>query len=654
MRPEWLGEVEMRLSTTSQIVLAGALNETHLIPSKRNSAQGVWRSTQEAVRILLADAGYSMVLAWTYEHGLEALRPPAAPPTLVDKLLSCPSDGSEPLFDAPHGDPALLLAAMRAVAGFSAETSGVPGGRAGLLVTGAERLAEQPGHTPLREVFAAAQHLARESTSESGMDVERGPLFNCIVWLVDKEGDIPDWLRRSAGVQVVSIPLPNAETRDFVAQSLLTRFPDAQHLCRPLGMLTDKEKKERVARIQHVTNVCHGLTQLEMIRVTDLALDRGIVSTAFEDAVLGLRTGLWTSPWRSDDMLQRTQQAEVSLTAGSQDSGDGNHVGRGDKREGQNAPIRGQSEAIDQALNILSRAVVGLTDWDGAVTNSKPRAVLFLAGPTGVGKTMLAKRFAKALFGREDAMIRFDMSEYASDHNEARLIGSPPGYVGYREGGQLTTAVRKTPCCLLLFDEIDKAHPRILDKFLQILEDGRLTDGEGRTVSFGETLIMFTSNLGIHERRGRHEEKREIDRSPLVNPGDPYPQVREVVIGEIERYFTEELQRPEIFSRIGKNIVVFNFLAPEAAVEVMHDQLARLIAAAAARRKFRLELSPDLVRALGLRVQAPDVLAKGGRGVKNILEHALVNPLSRQLLRQQPGSRWLVRGMLGSPVLEPR
>ena len=650
MRPEWLDEVNMRLSTAPQIVLAGALNETHLIPSKRDPARGVWKSTQEAVRVLLADAGYSMVLAWSHEGGLEELRPPEAPPDLVDKLLSCSSDGSEPLFDAPHGDPSLLLAGMRAVAEFSPETSGVPRGRAALLVTGVERLAENDGHTPLREVFAAAQHLARESTREAGRDEQRGPLFNCIVWLVDKEGDIPDWLRNSAGVQVVTIPLPNAELRDFVALSLLPRFPDARDLCPPSGVLTEQEQKERNARIQHLTNVCHGLTQLEMRRATDLALDRGIASAAFEDAVLGLRTGLWTSPWRGADMLQRAQQAELSLMAGSQGPASNDHAAVEDK----GAPIRGQDEAINQALNILSRAVVGLTDWDGAVANSKPRGVIFLAGPTGVGKTMLARRFAKALFGREDAMIRFDMSEYATEHNEARFIGSPPGYVGYREGGHLTSAVRRAPCCLLLFDEIDKAHERILDKFLQILEDGRLTDGEGRTVHFGETLIIFTSNLGIYERRGRREEQGEVDRKPLVNPGDPYQQVRDVVQTEIKRFFTEGLQRPEILNRIGKNIVVFNFLSPEAAVEVMHDQLARLLSAAAARREFDLEVSADLVRALELRVQTPEVLAEGGRGVKNLLEDALVNPLSRQLLRQQAGSRWLVTGMLGAPQLEPR
>ena len=650
MRPEWLDEVNMRLSTASQIVLAGALNEMHLIPSKRDPARGVWRPTQEAVRVLLADAGYSMVLAWSHEGGLEALRPPEAPPALIDKLLPGSSAGRAQQFDSPHGDPVLLLAAMRTVAGFSSETSGVPQGRAALLVTGVERLAENEGVTPLREVFAAAQQLARESTPEAGRDERRGPLFNCIVWLVEKEGDIPDWLRNSAGVQVVTIPLPNAELRDFVALSLLPRFPDARHLCPAAGALTVREKEERNARVQHLTNVCHGLTQLEMRRAVDLALDRGIASTAFEDAVLGLRTGLWTSPWRGADMLQRAQQAELSLTAGSQHPGSNGQVVDGAK----NAPIRGQGEAVDQALNILSRAVVGLTDWDGAVANSKPRAVLFLAGPTGVGKTMLARRFAKALFGREDAMIRFDMSEYASEHNEARLIGSPPGYVGYREGGQLTSAVRKTPCCLLLFDEIDKAHERILDKFLQILEDGRLTDGEGRTVHFGETLIMFTSNLGIYERRGRREEQGEIDRKPLVNPGDPYQNVHDVVQAEIKRFFTEGLQRPEILNRIGKNIVVFNFLSPEAAVEVMHDQLARLLSAAATRREFHLEVSAELVRALELRVQVPGVLAEGGRGVKNLLEDALVNPLSRQLLHQQAGSRWLVTGTLGSPKLAPR
>ena len=128
-----------------------------------------------------------------------------------------------------------------------------------------------------------------------------------------------------------------------------------------------------------------------------------------------------------------------------------------------------------------------------------PKGTLFFVGPTGVGKTELAKSLAQFLFGDEDACIRFDMSEFNHEHADQRLVGAPPGYVGFEEGGQLTNAIKARPFSLLLFDEIEKAHPRILDKFLQILEDGRLTDGKGETVSFADTFIVFTSNIGASE-----------------------------------------------------------------------------------------------------------------------------------------------------------
>ena len=156
--------------------------------------------------------------------------------------------------------------------------------------------------------------------------------------------------------------------------------------------------------------------------------------------------------------------------------------------------IKGQEIAITKTLDVVKRAMTGMS---GMQSSGKPKGVLFFAGPTGTGKTETAKTLAEKLFGDERSCIRFDMSEYGQSHSDQKLLGAPPGYVGYEAGGQLTNAVKHNPFSILLFDEIEKAHPSILDKFLQILEDGRMTDGQGNTVYFSETIIIFTSNLGI-------------------------------------------------------------------------------------------------------------------------------------------------------------
>lgn len=155
-----------------------------------------------------------------------------------------------------------------------------------------------------------------------------------------------------------------------------------------------------------------------------------------------------------------------------------------------NKVVKGQEDAVKAIAKSVKRARVGLKDPE------KPIGSFLFVGPTGVGKTFLAKQLAKELFGSQDAMLRFDMSEYMEKHTVSRLVGSPPGYVGYDEGGQLTEQVRTKPYSVLLFDEIEKAHPDVFNILLQVLDDGRLTDGQGRTIDFKNTLVIMTSNAG--------------------------------------------------------------------------------------------------------------------------------------------------------------
>ena len=159
--------------------------------------------------------------------------------------------------------------------------------------------------------------------------------------------------------------------------------------------------------------------------------------------------------------------------------------------------VLGQDRAVASVVDIILRATTGLSGIQHS-SRTIPRGVMLFAGPTGVGKTELAKTMAREIFGSEEAMIRFDMSEYSQSHSDQRLLGAPPGYVGYDAGGELTNAIKSKPFSILLFDEIEKANPNILDKFLQILDDGRMTDSRGETVYFTECLIVFTSNIGMN------------------------------------------------------------------------------------------------------------------------------------------------------------
>ena len=282
--------------------------------------------------------------------------------------------------------------------------------------------------------------------------------------------------------------------------------------------------------------------------------------------------------------------------------------------------VKGQQFAITKTLDVVKRAVTGMAGLQSS-SHSKPKGILFFAGPTGTGKTETAKTLAEKLFGDESCCIRFDMSEYSQSHSDQKLLGAPPGYVGYEAGGQLTNAVKENPFSILLFDEIEKAHPSIFDKFLQILEDGRMTDGQGNTVYFSECIIIFTSNLGIFTRNNLGI------REPNVTPDMEYSEVQKRVRSAIEDYFKLELGRPEILNRIGENIVVFDFIRPDVAVEILDSQIEKIINNLETEKKIKLIISDGAYETL--KNKAISNLSNGGRGIGNIVESLLINPLSR-------------------------
>jgi len=279
--------------------------------------------------------------------------------------------------------------------------------------------------------------------------------------------------------------------------------------------------------------------------------------------------------------------------------------------------VKGQDQAIEAVNKILVRAYTGLSGLQHSSKAKTPKGALFFVGPTGVGKTELAKSLAQFLFGDEDACIRFDMSEFNHEHADQRLVGAPPGYVGYEEGGQLTNAVKTRPFSLLLFDEIEKAHPRILDKFLQILEDGRLTDGKGETVLFSDTFIVFTSNIGASN----------------IKPSTP-TQVAEQFKMEVQAHFQEKLERPELLGRIGDaNIIPFNFINDDSIlIDIARAKLRPLKERLMEKWGIKDFIFDDEVNALSTIVHSVNK-QHGGRGVLNALTNQLFDPLADFLFK---------------------
>ncbi len=289
------------------------------------------------------------------------------------------------------------------------------------------------------------------------------------------------------------------------------------------------------------------------------------------------------------------------------------------------ARVVGQPEAVAAISEAVRRARAGLQD------PARPLGTFIFLGPTGVGKTELARALAAFLFDDERSLIRLDMSEYMERHAVSRLIGAPPGYVGYEEGGQLTEAVRRRPYGVVLLDEIEKAHPDVFNTLLQVMDDGRLTDGQGRTVDFRNTVLIMTSNLGSQFLTD-------------AGPGQE-DQARERVLETVRGHF-----RPEFLNRVDE-ILVFHALGPDELGAIVRLQIAR-VQELAAQRHLELQVSPE-VRALLARLGFDPVY--GARPLRRAVQRHLVNPLSRAILEGRISDGMHVRAELenGEVVLSP-
>jgi len=384
--------------------------------------------------------------------------------------------------------------------------------------------------------------------------------------------------------KIITLGKPDRDERKSVVEAISAQFL----------LKTDLENDE-----QNMINLIDGMdnfTVKEIIQVAQLSrkeAERNETEMMTVEKLLSLyKYGKKDSPW---EQLEPKKVRQITEILGKR--------------------VKGQENAVEKVREVVIRAKTGLSGLQHSKSKSKPKGVLFFAGPTGVGKTELAKSLAEFLFNDESACIRFDMSEYNHEHSDQKLIGAPPGYVGYEAGGQLTNLIKERPFCVLLFDEIEKAHPKILDKFLQILEDGRLTDNKGETVYFSECIIIFTSNIGAN--------------SVSVEMG--YDVIRQTIFGNIKEKFEKEINRPELLGRIGYgNIIVFNFINDKAVQKtIAKGKIAPIIEYLKESKAINLVFANE-DDFLDFVISKADS-SKGGRDILNKLEDILISKIADYL-----------------------
>jgi MoxR-like ATPase len=443
--------------------------------------------------------------------------------------------------------------------------------------------------------------------------VKEGNRWNNLLILVcDKLNDLPTFLyMNNPRARSIQIEPPDREERGRFIHRYYRHFRG--------GDLLTQGAPEPL--IDEFVDLTEGLTNYEMRSLVNLSVKENI-------PICDPDTGL-------PNVRRISEMYKYGITVSEWDKIDGSKFDHAE--DFIRARIKGQDNAIARVLDIIKRAKIGLAAGEARKPN-RPRGVLFFAGPTGVGKTEMAKTLAELLFGREDRLIRFDMSEYSEPHSDQRLLGAPPGYVGYEEGGQLTNAVKKNPFSILLFDEIEKAHGSLFDKFLQVLDDGRVTDSKGETVYFSECIIIFTSNLGTVAKT---ESKEGIMTQMLVSPDMPYPRMKDLILEAIRNHFNFVLGRPEILNRFGENFVVFDFIKPPLDQQIVEMLIKRLTEASLATKKIHLDVEGKVRDKLT--ELARENLQHGGRGIRNVVDSALVNPLSRALFDQNVAGQSTVR-----------
>ena len=618
--PKWHRELEIFSRIKPIVILEGNVLDRYVYPV--DSACGVPKGTimsglSAYLNTFLTDCGTDIVVEYDSIRGFRNIGRPSGEDTPLSRFAGISGANIQNgVIDAPFAAPrngiegtapAIIARALE-----QHESSVC------VIMNFASRYITGPQHNPIEDVnaFTLLQQAGLSSTNyrkritgpDGKISQENRDSLNSVFIIVNKLNDLPSWFfLDNPAVKVINISTPRREERETFIKggNNFSSFFDRQIYNEEIGFYQQPENQHLLEELQ---NKFIGATdQFSFTDINSLRLlckNEKLHLKELPSVVDLFKFGLKDNPWNAIDRTQVANAFEILQRR-----------------------VKGQDLALKKTVDVIKRAVTGMASVQHS-SNSHPKGVLFFAGPTGTGKTELAKSMAELIFGDEKNFIRFDMSEFSQSHSDQRLLGAPPGYVGYEAGGQLTNAVRNNPFSIILFDEIEKAHPLILDKFLQILEDGRMTDGQGKTVYFSEAVIIFTSNLGISQEI-QDPATGMVQRKQVVTPELDYEEVQQKVMEGIERYFKEKISRPEILNRIGENIVIFDFIRPQVAELILNSQIKKIISRVSEEKKIRIEIS-DKAREHLLEA-AKGNLENGGRGIGNVVESHLINPLSRAL-----------------------
>lgn len=630
--PRWVRELRRNLPVKTLFLLHGNIYDQFLYPvSGEEAGQWTYLPLRRLLHCFFREQGYGAVVFYDQVDGISFFSEEER--TEFERAASgrknsgidrsaagtVPESEENPAELSRLRDPDDTLDAVRR----ALTANSVP---LAFVLDFASRLIAAPGHLAPRERQQFVKIL--KASREASRKVRGFALSHSIVLVSGNLSELPAWLYLDNPLaKPLHVHLPQDEERRRYFEMAADGFYHA-------GSFPIQEKEKYVDKFVDLTR---GLRSYELESLRNVSQLEQVSFDRPKNLVERYKFGVVESPW---EKLGREKGRERLAGAA----------------EVLRRRVKGQEAAISAVVDIIKRAASGLSGIHHSASAHKPRGVLFFAGPTGVGKTEMAKSLAEVLFGDENACVRFDMSEYAQEHSDQRLLGAPPGYVGYEEGGQLTNKLKETPFAVLLFDEIEKAHPKIMDKFLQILEDGRMTDGKGETIYFSETVIIFTSNIGAYTDipvgEGRIVRKpnvlpyswccrdcgemlieKETPRGcPTCNGEEftrtetPYELIREKTMAAVEEHFKLKLGRPEIYNRIGNNFVVFDYIRPAVIAQIIDKILSHIEKELAAKKELTLTFAPPVKEYLLQR--AAGNIDQGGRGIGNLIETVVVNPLA--------------------------